>query len=142
MSKEREDGCKMLLVMNVRLEREEGCKMSLVMNVRLAARGQDRSQPQIRLTLRKPEVGDCFGEASNSFREGSFLLSCESIAGETPHCNSFNFAHCAKHFTAFHTSLATTDQGYNIVRKEAQQVPHGLPPLWKNLFPHPKEDML
>lgn len=36
----------------------------------------------------------------------------------------------------------TTDQGNNIIRKEAQQVAHGLPSLRKGFLPHPKEDML
>ena len=38
--------------------------------------------------------------------------------------------------------LVLTDQGYHLVRKATQQVPHGVPPLWKDLVPHPEEDVL
>ena len=38
--------------------------------------------------------------------------------------------------------LVLTDQGYLLVRKATQQVPHGLPPLWEDLVPHPEEDVL
>jgi hypothetical protein len=39
-------------------------------------------------------------------------------------------------------SPTTTDERNNLLRKKAQQIPHGVPPLREIFIPYPEEDML
>ena len=60
------------------------------------------------------------------------------------HCRWYIFFPIKSHtpFPAAIYIITNTDERNNLLRKKAQQIPHGMPSLREVLLPHPEEDML
>lgn len=130
-----------MLAWDMITEHEGSLQVLSVMQPQSAVRGRDCIQPRFRVVL-KVEEAVLLGRISQFPLQEKDLLIRQSIAGYTSPRKLCNLVDCAKRFAPLDSVLAATDEGYHIVRKEAQQVPHGLPPLWQNFFSHPKEDVL
>ena len=71
--------------------------------------------------------------------EKGTLLDVKMTSRWIPFCLKNIF--CRTDLLTFSSIFISTDERYDIIRKETQQVPHGLPSMWKGFVPYSKEDL-